>query len=174
VPAYFAYGSNMAPSVVTAWSGAHALVGPARLEGFRLEFRRRSVRWSAGAADVVERPGETVWGALYEIPAAGMARLDEKESAGTGYRRRRVAVIGPGGRRCEAVVYEVIDKSPAELAPAPEYLALILEAAHELGLPERYVRSVRERGRRLLTAAGRSIAHGSPASGRAWAIATAG
>jgi hypothetical protein len=164
----------MAPSVMAAWSGEHALVGPARLDGFRLEFRRRSVRWRAGAADVVEAPGETVWGALYHLPPAGITRLDEKEFAGTGYQRRLVPVVGPGGRRYEAVVYEVIDKAPAELPPAPEYLALILDAAGELGLPERYVHSVRDRGRRLLALAGRSLVHATPASGRAWAIASAG
>ena len=131
----FAYGSNMASSQMEAWCPEHSFLGPARLDGFRVEFRRRSIRWGGGAADIVQAPGEAVWGALYEVPAAELDRLDEKEGEGFAYRRRPVEVEHDGERRA-AVAYEVIHKEPTPVIPTAEYLALLREAARERGLPE--------------------------------------
>ena len=131
----FAYGSNMASSEMEAWCPEHRFLGPARLDGFRVEFRRRSIRWGGGAADIVPAPGESVWGVLYEVADGELDRLDEKEGEGFAYRRRPVEVEHDG-ERLRAVAYEVIDKEPEQVAPTPEYLDLLREAAHERGLPE--------------------------------------
>jgi gamma-glutamylcyclotransferase len=131
----FAYGSNMARSEMEAWCPEHRYLGRARLDGFRIEFRRRSIRWGGGAADIVPAPGESVWGVLYEVPNGELDRLDEKEGEGFAYRRRPVEVEHAGEVR-PAVAYEVIDKEPEPVAPTPEYLDLLREAARERGLPE--------------------------------------
>ena len=130
----FAYGSNLAVDQMEAWCPRHRFVGAARLDGFRLEFRRRSIRWQGGAADVVEAPGEHVWGALYELPEDELERLDAKEAAGDAYRRRPVEVNQQGERRA-AVTYEVIDKEELEPAPAPAYAEALLRGAAERNLP---------------------------------------
>src|SRR4051812_42415618 len=117
-------------------------VGPARLPGFRLELRRRSFRWGGGAADVVERDGHQVWGALYELPELEL--LDRKEGIGLAYRRREVEVDAEG-EPTAALVYEVIDKEPQEVPPAPEYAALLLRGARERGLPGDWLRELEAR-----------------------------
>jgi len=129
----------MASAQMEAWGSGHTLLGPARLDDYRLELRRRSVRWKAGAADVVEAPGEEVWGALYELPGLTLAGLDEKESAGVGYRRSVVRVHLNGDEAFEAYTYEVIEKAPEEIPCAEVYADLILTGARECGLPEHYV-----------------------------------
>ena len=140
----FAYGSNMAVEEMEAWCPHHRFVGPARLDGFRLELRRRSIRWQGGAADVVEAPGEAVWGALYELPEGELERLDAKEGAGRAYRRRAVEVE-QDGQLCAAVAYEVIDKQPQQPEPAPEYTAALLRGAEERGLPADWRRQLEHR-----------------------------
>ena len=136
---YFAYGSNLSVDVIEAWAPGARFVGPARLDGFRLAFLRRSARWKAGAADVIAAPGHVVWGALYAVTREGLAALDRKELvAGSGYRRRDVEVVC-GGERVEATTYEVVDKAQDELTPKLEYLALMLQGAHERGLPEEWL-----------------------------------
>jgi gamma-glutamylcyclotransferase len=130
----FAYGSNMAVSEMEAWCRDYRFLGPARLDGFRVEFRRRSIRWRGGAADIVPAPGESVWGALYELPDGELDRLDRKEGEGFAYRRRAVEVEH-AGEPLAAVAYEVIDKEPNEVAPTPEYLDLLRTAARERGVP---------------------------------------
>jgi gamma-glutamylcyclotransferase len=128
---YFAYGSNMARGAMPE----ARLVSPARLDGYRLALTRRSIRWQAGVLDVVAAPGESVWGALFELDDADLERLDAKEGAGFAY--RRIEVDLDEGRR--AIAYEVIDKEPVEVPPAPEYSALVLAGARECGLPDDWV-----------------------------------
>ena len=41
---YFAYGSNLAPRIIEGWCPGARYLGPARLDGFRLAFLRRSHR----------------------------------------------------------------------------------------------------------------------------------
>jgi gamma-glutamylcyclotransferase (GGCT)/AIG2-like uncharacterized protein YtfP len=140
----FAYGSNLAEDQMEKWCPRHDFLGPARLDGFRLEFRRRSIRWQGGAADVVEASGEAVWGALFELPDGELERLDAKEAAGDAYRHREVEVELNGERR-RAVTYEVIDKEPVEPAPTPAYAEALLRGAGERGLPEEWRRQLEHR-----------------------------
>jgi gamma-glutamylcyclotransferase len=128
---YFAYGSNMARGAMPE----ARLMRPARLEGYRLALTRRSIRWQAGVLDIVAAPGESVWGALFELDGADLERLDAKEGAGFAY--RRIEVDLEDGLR--AIAYEVIDKEPVEVPPAPEYSALVLDGARECGLPDDWV-----------------------------------
>ncbi|HEX6458542.1 MAG TPA: gamma-glutamylcyclotransferase family protein [Thermoleophilaceae bacterium] len=134
---YFAYGSNMASSQLAAWGTEHRALGPAELRDHRLAFLRRSIRWQAGAADIVRARGESVWGVLWELPF-GAAELDRKEAAGDAYRRRAVEVLH-AGEAVTAMAYEVIEKEPEEVPPRPEYLDLMLAGAREHGLPEAWL-----------------------------------
>jgi cation transport regulator ChaC len=128
----------MAEAEMAAAAPEARFAGIARLDGFELAFRRRSIRWGGGAADIVPAPGGEVWGVLYELPASGFGALDAKEGEGIAYRRRSVEVE-LDGRRLSANAYEVIDKEPDEVPPTPEYLALLRAAARERGLPAEYV-----------------------------------
>jgi hypothetical protein len=135
---YFAYGSNMSSAQLKAWGTAHRALGAAELRDHRLAFLRRSVRWKAGAADIVPTDGESVWGVLWELPF-GAAELDVKESAGDAYRRRSVKVLLDGSP-VSAMAYEVIDKAPTELRPRREYVQLMVDGAREHGLPAGWLR----------------------------------
>jgi gamma-glutamylcyclotransferase (GGCT)/AIG2-like uncharacterized protein YtfP len=139
---YFGYGSNMHSATIAEWAPDARFVGAAHLPDFRLAFLRRSIRWKAGAADIVEAPGDVVWGALYELTEAEQRALDEKEYLGTGYRRRSVRVLCEG-RTCDAITYEVIEKAPHHLEPKPEYVDLLVAGAIERGLPAEWVEVLR-------------------------------
>lgn len=134
---YFAYGSNMASSQLAAWGTEHRALGAAELRDHRLAFLRRSIRWQAGAADIVHASGESVWGVLWELPF-GASELDVKEAAGDAYRRRLVRV-GLDGSEVSAMAYEVIEKEPEEVPPRREYLDLMLAGAREHGLPQAWL-----------------------------------
>jgi gamma-glutamylcyclotransferase len=142
----------MASDIMDGWCTGHRFVAPARLDGFRLLFLRRSVRWKAGAADVVEEAGAATWGALYELSAADLRALDDKEFAAQGgYRRRSVEVATPDGARHAAVTYEVVHKEPRELAPKPEYVEILIRGARERGLPAEWIEVLKELPKRFLT-----------------------
>jgi gamma-glutamylcyclotransferase (GGCT)/AIG2-like uncharacterized protein YtfP len=145
---YFAYGSNMASSEMELSSPGHRFLGPAVLPGFRLELRRRSLRWGGGAADIVSAAGEAVWGALYELPPGALDRLDAREGAGFAYRRLEVEVEHEGERR-RAIAYEVARKEAEEVAPTRDYARLLVAGARERGLPDAYVGGLEARLERL-------------------------
>jgi gamma-glutamylcyclotransferase len=130
----------MASSQLAAWGAEHRAVGPAELPDHRLAFLRRSIRWQAGAADIVRSPGESVWGVLWELPF-GAGDLDAKEAAGDAYRRRTVE-LRLNGSTVDAMAYEVIEKEPRELPPRREYVDLMLAGAREHGLPETWLRRI--------------------------------
>ena len=118
------------------WCASHRFVAPARLDGFRLLFLRRSVRWQAGAADVVEDDGAATWGALYEVSAADLDALDAKEYAARAATREEPSRWRPRtGSDDKAITYEVVTKEPRELKPKPEYVELLIRGAQERGLP---------------------------------------
>lgn len=136
---YFAYGSNLASAEMDLACPGYRFLGPARLDDRRLEFRRRSRRWGGGAADLARAPGESVWGALYELPGGGLEALDAKEGVGFAYRRIEVRVDRDGAT-FSAVAYEVERKEPEEVPPTAGYLGALLGGARERGLPDAYVR----------------------------------
>lgn len=137
---YFAYGSNMAPSVMARLCPGHRLLGAAWLDGYRVAFTRRSVRTGTGVADIVEEPGSAVWGVLYEIRAEDLTILDRKEGHGWAYEREHFTVRLESGSEQQAVAYRVRTKEPDPVPPSRAYLAGLVTAARERALPPSYVR----------------------------------
>jgi gamma-glutamylcyclotransferase (GGCT)/AIG2-like uncharacterized protein YtfP len=137
---YFAYASNMSAATMQRLCPGHRYLGAAELPGHRLAFTRRSVRTGTGVADILAADGHSVWGSLYELDDPHLAALDEKEGIGWAYERIgvRVRVAGDGGER-EAIAYAVIDPEQSEVEPSGEYLAGLVAAAQERGLPSSYL-----------------------------------
>lgn len=137
---YFAYGSNMAPGVIARLCPRHHYLGVARLADYRLAFTRRSVKTGTGVADIVQDPGETVWGVLYGIGDDELAVIDRKEGQGWAYTRVLLPVqLIEDGQEHAAVTYTVASKEPTEIPPSRQYLGRVIAAARERGLPGSYV-----------------------------------
>jgi hypothetical protein len=84
----------------------------ARTDGdFELAFDVHSKKRGCAASDIVESPGQKVWGVLYEVPedlmrkdaakAQGRKSFDEIE--GPKYRRETIIVRRPNGEAVEAI-----------------------------------------------------------------------
>ena len=142
MPKYFAYGSNMATRLMTLTCPNHRVLGPARLDGYRLAFTRRSIKTGTGVADIVADPDATVWGALYEVNEDCVARLDRKEGHPWAYARKDVFVHLSNGARDAAFTYVVSKPEADEVPPSEPYLESIIEGAGEHSLPDAYVASL--------------------------------
>lgn len=137
---YFAYGSNMAPDVIAKLCPRHRCLGIARLADYRLAFTRRSRKTGSGVADIVQAPGRTVWGVLYEISDDDLAAIDRKEGYDWAYTRVTLPVhLRTDGSTRMAATYTVRSKEPTEVPPSRQYLGRVAAAAHERGLPDSYV-----------------------------------
>jgi len=149
--AYFAYGANMAEGVMQAHCPRHVFAGIGELPDHRLAFTRRSVRTGTGVADVVVDAGSSVWGVLYEVE--DLAGLDAKEGAGWAYVHYEVTVrVGDDVRK--ATTYKVREPEPTQVRPSDVYVAGILEAARERGLPASYVESISEQAAAIAPSSG--------------------
>ena len=139
---YFAYGSNMAGSVMEAACAEHRFLGPVRLPGYRFAFMRRSVRTGTGVADIVPDAHGSVWGALYELERDRLGPLDRKETLGSAYEHLDVMVLSDDGASHHAMAYSVIAKEPVEIRPSLAYVQGLIEGARERSLPEDYLASL--------------------------------
>ena len=136
---YFAYGSNMNEQLFRnrrhmVWQQMR--IG--RLDGYRIAFTvAGGHRPGASApANILEAPGESVYGVLYLLPLRKFARLDNSE--GEQYRYLWAQVEDSQGHRVAAVTYQVAHEA-AQGRPSRSYLNLIREAARQRGLPEDYI-----------------------------------
>jgi cation transport regulator ChaC len=137
MPLYFAYGSCMNQADLARSEPRAVYLGSAVLRNYRLAFSRFSQFRGGGVADIVREPGEWIEGVLFEVP--DFEALDRREGAPFVYRRRKVRVYPEslGGRWRWAWTYEVVEKSPVEIAPSREYALLIWEGARVLSLEYR-------------------------------------
>ena len=142
---YFAYGSNLDLMLIQLKCPDAQFVSTARFDGYRICFPRKSFVRDCATISVEPDVGESVWGALYEIEASDLKRLDERE----GYDPRRdrdkneryrmtVRVEGSDER---SVVAEVYVSPPGENPglPSPHYIGYLVASAAECGLPKSHL-----------------------------------
>jgi gamma-glutamylcyclotransferase (GGCT)/AIG2-like uncharacterized protein YtfP len=94
---YFAYGSNMDPEHMQDRVPEAQAVGPARLDGFRLEFNVYSTEWEGGAANLELDENAHVWGVLWNVSDDALQGLDAFQGHPSFFRREDVVVHGSEG-----------------------------------------------------------------------------
>ena len=147
MPNYFAYGSNMSHDQICARCPSHKFICAAELPGYKLAFTRYSPKRECGVADIVPAPGQSVWGAVFDLSGEDLAALDRHEGAHLtppAYVRVQVRVAAADGCSLDAITFEVLDKAASEHAPSGEYLGLILDGARKWGLPQAYREALRK------------------------------
>ncbi|NEO28533.1 MAG: gamma-glutamylcyclotransferase [Kamptonema sp. SIO4C4] len=139
---YFAYGSCMCPVDLQRTLGEPTypyVVGPAKVNQYRLGFYRKSLRRQCGALDIVPDDQSSVMGVLYHLPQRFSEQLDIREEIPhNGYRHEFITVECNGHIYPHVRTYVVVDKLSQELAPNDWYFNVVLRGAITCGLPESY------------------------------------
>lgn len=128
---YFAYGSNMSRGPMTERCPTARQAGRAILRGYRV------VIMANGYASVMPAAGEDVHGILWEIGPRDLAALDDYEDVAGGLYRKAMLPVLQDGKTVEALVYLGCEKRQGH--PSADYIALVIEAARDCGLPEDYI-----------------------------------
>lgn len=128
---YFAYGSNMSRGPMRARCPTAAEAGLAALPGYRFFIMAN------GYASVKPAAGDDVQGLLWRIGPQDLAALDDYEDVAGGLYRQAVLTVLQDGRPADALVY--LGCETREGCPSPDYMALVVRAARECGLPQNYV-----------------------------------
>ena len=138
MPLYFAYGSNMDRAAMAHRCPRSKPLGLARLMGHRFVILQE------GYASV-ERGQGAVHGLLFDLALSDVAALDRYEAVGQGlYTKRVQGVIRQPGGPVRALVY--LGRSASGGVPRPGYMAAVVAAAREIGLPGDYVASLARLG----------------------------
>ena len=133
---YFAYGSNMDETQMQERCPSAKLLGVAVLDNYELAFTIYSPKRECGCADIVRKNGSTVYGLLYQLDDADLARLDTFEGCPIHYQRISVPIM-LDGKKMTAETYEVVTKQPGQI-PSGHYLGLLRAAAEKYGFPKEY------------------------------------
>ena len=141
---YFAYGSNLDPDTFLGRRRMRPLdTRVALLDGFELRFDLPVGPGERGVANVIARPGERVWGALYLLTAPEAERLDRTEGVHRdAYRRLDVSARTLAGETLGGFTY-VSSRGREGRRPSRRYLGLLLAGARHHGLPEEWVARLR-------------------------------
>jgi gamma-glutamylcyclotransferase (GGCT)/AIG2-like uncharacterized protein YtfP len=113
---YFAYGSNLNLRRMKRHAARAKAIGAARLDGYKLVFRR--------FIDITPDKAGAVWGAVYEITPACERSLDAYENCPALYRKITVRVDVAGELR-EAMAYVMNEDGFA--APAIDYFTVVAQ-----------------------------------------------
>jgi hypothetical protein len=128
----FFYGLFMDESLLAS-KGAHAtdpMIG--FVDGYRLRIGER--------ATLVPESNSRAYGVLMKVASGGVAALYSEQSVAD-YVAERVVVTLPEGTKVSAVCYNL---PVAKLVGTnPEYAAALLALATKLGLPDSYLRDIR-------------------------------
>jgi len=134
MPFYFAYGSNMDSAAMRTRCPRSRAIGRARLA------RHRFALMADGYATVVRDANSETHGVLYDLALSDVSALDRYEEIARGlYAKATQPVLRADGSPVRALVY--IGSAPPVAGPArkPAYMAAVIDAAREAGLPAPYV-----------------------------------
>ncbi len=111
-----------------------SVVGPARLDGYRLEFNVYSSEWDGGAANLAPDDEGRVWGVLWDVPEDQLSGLDAYEGHPVFFRREEVTVQGPT-EPVSAWTFRVAHQDRSYVRPTDAYVQLLRSAIRVQGLP---------------------------------------
>lgn len=145
---YFAYGSNMQSATLRGRRGIeYRRAVPARLRDWRLVLDKPSfLRDGNTFANVVPEPGAVVCGVSFEVAEEDMSHIDLTEGVLLGNYERVAVTVEPllDGHAAHTAFTLTSERRHSETRPSPRYMGLLIEGAHEHGLPADYITALRQ------------------------------
>ena len=138
---YFAYGSNMLHERLQRRVSSANPMGVAKLGGYRLAFRKRSMDGSA-KCDLVSDTASEAYGVLFEMKEEELPFLDRAEGVGFGYERVERQLYYRT-REIGAFLYLAQPRyiTTTDL-PYSWYLQFVLHGAKQNALPPAYIQRI--------------------------------
>ena len=138
---YFAYGSNLCRTRLTARVASARYDSVARLSGHEFRFHKQG-KDGSGKADAfwTGSPDDAVWGVLVELEAEDLAILDRFEPR---YERRMIELetAGQSNRAAHSYFARPTAVDPSVL-PFAWYRRLVVEGGAARGLPDAYLAAI--------------------------------
>jgi len=137
---YFAYNANIEPNRLSEIAPGAEFRFIAHLPEWRLHFPIPN--GDGGLPSVYPESGNTVWGAVFDVPNGDLAGLHAQE-AEEGREPKEVQAMDREGRRHKVLVH-VCDATDGDIPPARSYLQLMVAGGRHWHLPAGWVASLEE------------------------------
>jgi len=143
---FFAYGDRMNEEKMIGEKPQARLVGPGRVDGYRLAFNVISRSWGGGAANAVHDPRGSLWGILWELDEEDLEGLQPINRGGGPDEDRilEVEVHAPHGFVTARTF--AVDSNEAFVRPTQRYFDMLRANALALGMPDEAIAEL-DRGR---------------------------
>lgn len=158
MPLVFQYGSNCDESRLNSQD---RLCGRAKFYGVAHTVDPHELTFSvqtgqknnyAAAAHIESGTGRDIWGVLYQVPPRWLSRqlrgrhkcLDQVEAEGRNYLRKKIRVKPINGRVLHVHTYVAQNPQP-NLPTSLDYVQHIVTGLRSHGVPEEYIRYVKQR-----------------------------
>ena len=138
---YFAYDANISPVRLAGMAPAAKFCFIAHLPEWKMEYNIRN--GSGGLPSVRPEPGNTVWGAVFEVPGPQLAKIDAAE-AGEGRKRTTTQAMDREGKRHDVVTHVAAKVARNALIPEPKYVRLMVDGGRHWKLPAGWVAALEE------------------------------
>lgn len=139
---YFAYGSNMSTRRLRHRVPSARPVGAGSLAGHRLAWHKKGADGSGKCDIPAARPGDIVYGVLYQIDAAHRIHLDRAEGLGRGYELKDVEVLVLDRAEPVGAFTYCATRTDSNYLPYAWYKDHVLIGAREHDLPADYIRLI--------------------------------
>ena len=140
---YFAYTSLIAPGQMSDAAPDAEFQFVAHLPETKLIFPYKNGDWKGALPSVLPEPGNTVWGAVFDIPEEQMSGLDvaEKEQGRT---RATMSAMDRSGKRHEVQVHVHEPNGKKEYKPSANYMKIVVEGGRHWQLPAGWIAGLEE------------------------------
>ena len=140
---YFAYTTLIDPSRIREHAPEAEFQFVAHLPETQLIFPYKNGTWKGGLPSVKAEPGNTVWGAIFDVPGEQLSALDvcEKEE---GRVRVTLSAMDRSGKRHTVATHVHEENGNKQHTPSPEYMAIVVAGSRHWQLPAGWVAGLEE------------------------------
>jgi hypothetical protein len=151
---YFAYSTILDGAAFDEWRGQHGYqdfqLPPGRLaEALEIDlvYDFPSRWWGGRVAGLIDRPGASIWGVLYEIRGVDWPIIQHKEGGITGMCVEREVHVRTEGSELVATAFTTNPARAQTAGPiSGRFLEALVRGAQSAGLPSAYVERLRRTG----------------------------
>ena len=100
-------------------------------------------KWDGGLPSVVPAPGNTVWGAIFEVPDGELESLDAAEKR-EGRTRATLSAMDRSGKRHKVATHVHAGNGKVDHEPSPSYMEIVVEGGRHWQLPAGWIAGLEE------------------------------
>ncbi|NIU51636.1 MAG: hypothetical protein GWN68_00905 [Gemmatimonadetes bacterium] len=141
---YFAYTALISPERLTSVTSQAQFRFIAHLPETRLVFPLANGKWDGSLPSVRPEPGNTVWGAVFELSETAVQAVDAAEAEEGRVPTTDFKAVDREGRRHAVLTHAHQSEIEHGRDPSREYMSLIVEGGRHWGLPTGWVAGLEE------------------------------